>query len=215
MHMAPNQCIQQYPLLPAQRYRWRHQMLEEPVAVAVGLERWSAVRAWLSNTRVPLASLQLTAADGRAAQQVQLRNHNGFASSGTRSLLQEAPSTCVPLASLQPMAACAKTDGGLQQVHARTYTWYLVDALRPVLGLLFTHAEILLVQQVLAGAAASDVTRQISSWCCCARGQQGRVEDMSLLHVLSAVAAAAVVVALPAQLGAPSSILHAAGVICI
>lgn len=45
-------------------------MLVEPVAVAVGLERWSAVRAWLSNTRVPLASLQLTAADGRAAQQV-------------------------------------------------------------------------------------------------------------------------------------------------
>jgi hypothetical protein len=47
-------------------------MLMEPVAVAVGLERWSAVRAWLSNTRVPLASLQLTAADGRAAQQVSL-----------------------------------------------------------------------------------------------------------------------------------------------
>jgi hypothetical protein len=45
-------------------------MLVEPVAVAVGLERWPAVRAWLSNTHVPLASLQLTAADGRAAQQV-------------------------------------------------------------------------------------------------------------------------------------------------
>lgn len=51
--------------------RWRQQMLVEPVAVAVGLDRWLAVRAWLSNTHVPLASLQLTAADGRAAQQLQ------------------------------------------------------------------------------------------------------------------------------------------------
>ncbi len=59
-------------------YRWRRQMLEEPVAVAVGLDRWPAVRAWLSNTHVPLASLQLTAADGRAAQQVILCSRSRF-----------------------------------------------------------------------------------------------------------------------------------------
>lgn len=53
-------------------HRWRQQMLAEPVAVAVRLDRWPAVRAWLSNTHVPLTSLQLTAADGRAAQQACL-----------------------------------------------------------------------------------------------------------------------------------------------
>ncbi len=61
-------------------------MLNEPVAVAVGAERWPAVRAWLSNTRVPLSSLQLTAADGRAAQQARDNSMAGLIGSLRESL---------------------------------------------------------------------------------------------------------------------------------
>lgn len=71
------------------------------MAVAVGLDRWPAVRAWLSNTHVPLASLQLTAADGRAAQQVILCSRSRF--------LAGADTTCRVLSSVMPDDAIAAT----------------------------------------------------------------------------------------------------------
>lgn len=40
------------------------------MAVHCGLRQWPAVRAWLSTAPVPVASLHLAAADGRAAQQL-------------------------------------------------------------------------------------------------------------------------------------------------
>lgn len=45
-------------------------MGREAVAVHCGLRQWPAVRAWLSTAPVPVASLHLAAADGRAAQQL-------------------------------------------------------------------------------------------------------------------------------------------------
>lgn len=49
---------------------WHDVMRREAVAVHCGLDRWPAVRAWLSRACVPLVSLQVTAADGRASQQL-------------------------------------------------------------------------------------------------------------------------------------------------
>lgn len=49
---------------------WRGVMGREAVAIHCDLDRWPAIRAWLSTGNVPLVSLQLAAADGRASQQL-------------------------------------------------------------------------------------------------------------------------------------------------